>query len=80
MDNPPQKGAGKGYYLVVFTLYQARPYDFDNAFIKPWVDALRYAQVIPGDDATICDGTVFRIKVSKRCLQKTVIEIYYQPI
>ncbi len=78
MDSCKEEKGCPGFYFIVVTCYQAILYDFDNVYIKPWVDALRYEGVILNDNAAICDGWVRRVKVATRAEQKTVIEIYFE--
>jgi hypothetical protein len=62
--------------LVRVTSFRKRLLDEDNLCEKYLVDLLRYAGVIPGDEADKAKIKVRQVKVGKAQPEKTVIEVF----
>lgn len=69
-----QKG-NPGRYIVRIESRRLRLLDEDNLAVKYHVDALRYAGVIPEDNAATCKIESFQTKVRTKAEEVTVIEV-----
>jgi len=70
---PQARGAAR--YLVRVTSFRVRLLDEDNLVVKWFVDALRYAGVLPSDAPDRAHIEFAHVKVAHRHQEKTVIEI-----
>jgi hypothetical protein len=67
--------SGLARYRVEFVLYTTRPQDSDNHFIKPFVDQLRYHNLIPNDEPYSVKASARQVRVLHRCEEGTKIII-----
>lgn len=68
-----------GRIRVHFTVYSARPLDWDNYRLKDLQDCLVLAGFLDGDDWNILEGKVTSEKVHTKAEEKTVIVIENLP-
>jgi len=62
-------------FEVCFTVFSVRPCDWDGYHIKPLLDMVVHAGILPGDAWHQLDGRVRSRKVSTAEEEKTLIEI-----
>ena len=75
MGPPEDEESHSARYGVRVTSYRVRPVDPDNLFAKWFVDALRYAGIIPDDRSVDIDYQITQEKVAKKIQEKTVIDV-----
>ncbi len=71
----PRKETSGPRFEIIFNIYAVRPCDFDGWHVKPLLDMVVHAGIIPGDSWDQLEGSIRSRKVSTKEQERTEIDI-----